>query len=625
MNVPLPQDDVTSSPVSSRVRGAFYVAIAMLAAFAVSLVVRRVGSFYPPVDGWGAALFEIAAGVMCILRYADLSRRSILSSTRMFPLVLGFACIAWGLGDIALTAESAGGAEPPVPSVADGFYICFFPLCYIGIAMLLRGQTKGGALTSWLDRAIAGLGATSLFAAFVFHPVLKAIGGWSLSSATSMAYPIGDLLLLAVVAGGLAEVPRGRRRVLVIIGLAMVVNFIGDTYDLLQPDSKAGYVSDAMAWPTSLLVLAIATWVWRSGTRDATPSPASTTGAAVVRSGGFVLPGMGAAASLVILVCTTFGSMNKDAVGLATATLVITGIRLTLTVRRALLENDERQQATNERHEILLKVLTEVARNAETLAAASERLTVTATQLSAGAAESSSQADLVATASRLISASTHTVATGTDDMTASIAEIARNAASAASAGVEAMRATEQTNLTIARLAESSTAIGKVINVITTIAQQTNLLALNATIEAARAGESGRGFAVVASEVKELATETAKATGEISSMIQAIQSDTKLSVEAIGRISQTIANINDIQTTIASAVEQQSSTTGQVTRTVSEVSDGAEQISRHISVAAKTARDTAGGATDALAAASELAATALAMRNLVAEFGDLTRA
>ena len=621
MNVGPP--DHRDNQVSNRVRGAYLAAVAMLAAFAVSLVIRRVGSFYPPVDGWGAALFEIAAGGMCVLRYADLSRRSLPSSTRAFALVLGVACIAWGLGDVALTAESAGGAEPPTPSVADGLYVCFFPLCYLAIAMLLRGQTRGSALTLWLDRAIAGLGVASLFAAFVLHPVLKAVGGWSLASATSMAYPIGDLLLLAVVVGGLTALASGGRKVLVIIGLAMVVNFIGDTYALLQPDSKAGYVSDAMAWPTSLLVLSIAAWMWSSSTKTIVDDAGAAESDAAP-STGFVLPGLGAAASLLILSCATFGSVPKAAVGLATATLVMTGFRLTLSVRNAQAENDERQHAITERHEILLKVLTGVARNAETLATASDRLTATATQLSTGAAESSSQADVVAAASRLISESTHTVAAGADDMTASIAEIARNAAIAATAGADAMRATEQTNVTIGRLAESSAAIGKVINVITTIAQQTNLLALNATIEAARAGESGRGFAVVASEVKELATETAAATGEISSMIQAIQNDTAQSVEAIERISRAITNINNIQTTIASAVEQQSSSTGRVTHTIGEVSQGAEQISRHISVAAQAAKDTAGGANDALAAASQLAATASAMRNLVAEFGDITR-
>ncbi len=136
---------------------------------------------------------------------------------------------------------------------------------------------------------------------------------------------------------------------------------------------------------------------------------------------------------------------------------------------------------------------------------------------------------------------------------------------------------ETTNETIAKLGQSSAEIGKVIKVITSIAQQTNLLALNATIEAARAGEAGKGFAVVANEVKELAKQTAKATEDISRKIEAIQADTKGAVDAIGQIGRIIMQINDIQNTIASAVEEQTATTNEISRNVAEAAKGSTDI------------------------------------------------
>src|SRR5207248_3908370 len=139
------------------------------------------------------------------------------------------------------------------------------------------------------------------------------------------------------------------------------------------------------------------------------------------------------------------------------------------------------------------------------------------------------------------------------------------------------KAAEMTTATVAKLGESSTEIGQVIKVITSIAQQTNLLALNATIEAARAGEAGKGFAVVANEVKELAKETAKATEDISRKIEAIQNDTEGAVAAIGQIGVVIGQINDIQNTVASAVEEQSVTTNEITRNLSEAAKGGVDI------------------------------------------------
>ena len=166
---------------------------------------------------------------------------------------------------------------------------------------------------------------------------------------------------------------------------------------------------------------------------------------------------------------------------------------------------------------------------------------------------------------------------------------------------------------------SSADIGKVIKVITSIAQQTNLLALNATIEAARAGEAGKGFAVVANEVKELAKETAKATEDISQKIETIQVDTRSAVAAIGQIGTIIHQINDIQNTIASAVEEQTATTNEISRNVADAARGSGEIAQNISGVARAAQGTSAGASDTERASSSLARMAADLQKLVAQF------
>jgi methyl-accepting chemotaxis protein len=141
---------------------------------------------------------------------------------------------------------------------------------------------------------------------------------------------------------------------------------------------------------------------------------------------------------------------------------------------------------------------------------------------------------------------------------------------------------KRTNEIVTGLSASASRIGDVVNLINTIAAQTNLLALNATIEAARAGEAGRGFAVVASEVKSLATQTSKATEDISGQIAAVQSATNEAVSAIGDISTTINTINEISETIASAVEEQNAVTREIASNMQTASTGVQSISQNMS-------------------------------------------
>jgi methyl-accepting chemotaxis protein len=267
--------------------------------------------------------------------------------------------------------------------------------------------------------------------------------------------------------------------------------------------------------------------------------------------------------------------------------------------------------------EAALKVTIQaVNQNAQALASSSEELTAVSQQMSSNSEETATQSNVVAAASEQVSKNVATVATSAEEMSASAKEIAKNATEAAKVATEAVKVASDTNKTVSKLGESSIEIGKVIKVITSIAQQTNLLALNATIEAARAGEAGKGFAVVANEVKELAKQTATATEDISGKIEAIQNDTKAAVTAIDQIGKIINQINGIQNTIASAVEEQTATTNEIARNATEAAKGSTEISKNIANVSEAAKNTTQGATNTLTAATELAKLAGDLKRVV---------
>jgi len=267
----------------------------------------------------------------------------------------------------------------------------------------------------------------------------------------------------------------------------------------------------------------------------------------------------------------------------------------------------------------LQDVMRQVAHSTQQVAGASEALNGTSRQITANSAETSAQVGVVTHGTQQVSQNLQSVSTGAAEMTTTIQDIATNAHQAAKVAGEAVNTAQAANATITKLGQSSAEIGEVIKVITSIAQQTNLLALNATIEAARAGEAGKGFAVVANEVKELAKQTAKATEDISRKINAIQTDTKGAVEAIGTISGVISQINDISGTIATAVEEQSATTNEMTRNVADAAQGAAEISNNIEGMSKAARSTSSSAEESQKAANELAEMATQLRGLMGQF------
>ncbi|MCH8156256.1 MAG: PAS domain-containing methyl-accepting chemotaxis protein [Nitrospinae bacterium] len=284
-------------------------------------------------------------------------------------------------------------------------------------------------------------------------------------------------------------------------------------------------------------------------------------------------------------------------------------------------EKLEAEKREKEMTENLKRVLQQVTEKAGTLGGSAEELTGVSQQMSSAAEETSAQANVVSAASEQVSTNVQTVATGTEEMSASIKEIAQNASEAAKISTQAVEVAKQANATVTKLGVSSAEIGQVVKVITSIAEQTNLLALNATIEAARAGEAGKGFAVVANEVKELANQTAKATEDISSKIEAIQTDTGSAVSAIGEISTVINQINDISSTIASAVEEQTATTNEIGRNVTEAAKGVREISENISGVAEAAKSTTQGAQDTQKSAMVLTELAEDLNKIVSEFNS----
>jgi len=273
----------------------------------------------------------------------------------------------------------------------------------------------------------------------------------------------------------------------------------------------------------------------------------------------------------------------------------------------------------NSMAEALSASMAKIEGHAQRLASSSEELSTLATEMSSHAEETALQSNVVSAASGQVSKNIQTVAIATEQMGASIKEIGKNAAEAARVACSAVKMAETTNATVAELGDSSTEIGQVIKVITSVAQQTNLLALNATIEAARAGEAGKGFAVVAHEVKELARETAKATGDISRKIEALQTNIQGAVEAIARVSAVINQINGFSTTIASAVEEQTATTHEIARNVSEAAKGSTKIAENILSVAQAAKSTTEGAANSQTAAQDLARMASELEQLVGQF------
>ena len=279
-------------------------------------------------------------------------------------------------------------------------------------------------------------------------------------------------------------------------------------------------------------------------------------------------------------------------------------------------EQDNRRRRMEAEIETFRSTVTSVLSSADAM---TSELTETARTLSSIAQSAGQQSIETASSADETSANVQTVSTAAGQLGESVQAIEGQLHEATSIVRRASSMADEANQTMAALATAAQHIDEVVGFIRNIAGQTNLLALNATIEAARAGEAGRGFAVVASEVKALATQTAKATEEISSQIAEVQLATKRAVDNVGAITAVMGEIHSFTATIATAVNQQNTATAEITENIRQAAAGTATVARGIAGTAAASENTNRSAELVLGSAHGLSRQAAELRSSVDRF------
>lgn len=567
-----------SEATGSGYKPVYWVLGLILFGYAVSLVVRANGANTTLVDGWGTSAYELLASCLVLLRGAVSPR------DRRFCLALGTGMALWALGDFAETYAGLHNPDLPTPILANYLWVGFFPLAYIGVMLLMRQEVRKFTAANYLDGVVVTLTCAAAFAAFAFGAIRHAVGDDSVTVAWNLIYPVGDILLLILTLAAAAMVPPGRRMQWYLMAAASLVNMIGDVCALFDNSLDAthfGYFWDSLAWPLSLFLFSLSVWV---------PSHRPDESELKETSSGFVIPGIAAGLSLLILFVGSLNHINQIALGLATATLVAAGVRFGLALRRlkSLTEERHRELAESARlerdsREALQLAVRSYSEFAARVADGDLRVTVNAdgSEDLRGLSESlNTMVEGLAAISSHIQAGAHDIGVSTAEILASVNQHSESASlqSAAigetSSTVNELRAAaedtaqmasdvaDRANQSLQVTGEATTAvaaitaamedirervdaiardivtlsdrtqqIGNITATVNGLADKSKLLALNASIEAARAGEHGKGFAVVAEEVSKLAEQSKAATAQVEGILGDVQVATSAAVLA----------------------------------------------------------------------------------------------
>ncbi|WP_374764826.1 methyl-accepting chemotaxis protein [Yunchengibacter salinarum] len=295
-------------------------------------------------------------------------------------------------------------------------------------------------------------------------------------------------------------------------------------------------------------------------------------------------------------------------------------------------EDEERQrkekeeadrQAREERRRAMLEMADQFEKSVmavvEKVSRSASDMESSAREMSETAEDTSQRSAVVTKAAEQASSNAQMVASAAEELSSSVREITGQTTQSSEAARDAVKRTEEASKDIAELVSAADKIGEVVQLINDIAEQTNLLALNATIEAARAGDAGKGFAVVASEVKNLASQTGKATEEISGQVSGMQNATNTAVKAMEKIKEIISDIDSTAVSIASAVEEQDASTQEIARNVSEVSTGTNEVTSNMTDVNEGAASTGKASNSVLSSAQDLTRQSDDLRTEVEKF------
>lgn len=317
-----------------------------------------------------------------------------------------------------------------------------------------------------------------------------------------------------------------------------------------------------------------------------------------------------------------FHSENKDAIG-----------QLTRSLDQMVAKGTETLQNMEHSSHALSTASVELATISRALVQNADENTSASDTAARNSSMVSDNIQSISAAMEQSTANLDTIASAAEEMGNTIQEIASNSARARQTTEKAVGNAKKSHEDIQKLGEAINSIGSITDTITEISEQTNLLALNATIEAARAGEAGKGFAVVANEIKELAKDTAEATGKIRTAIETIQNQTTGTVADISQIANVIVDVNEIVNTIVTAVEEQSITTREIVSNVAQASEGIGEINENVANSSQMTIDVTRGVEDVKirstavktnseqisGAATELSSLAEKLTRLVAKF------